>query len=705
MNKQEEQLPPNERREASSPDLPVGRMRRLVGHLAHPFFIGLLLALVTFAVYWPVMGYDFINVDDPENISANPRVQAGLNWNNVVWAFSTDYNISWYPLTWLSFMLDVTLFGKGAGGPHFMNLLFHTANTVLLFVLLRRLTGAHWRSALVAGLFALHPLRVESVAWVADRRDLLSSFFWLLTLIFYASYAERTGARSKEQGTGYKTAYSLPLAPYSWSLLFFALGLMSKPMLVTVPFVMLLLDYWPLGRVSSFKFQVSSSEKPALQGARPSTLGLRLICRLVWEKVPFFALSAISCIVTLFIYKKAGTVVTLEDIPLSERVENAFVSYVRYLGKTFWPGDLAIYHPYQAHWPLGQVILATALVAGLCVAAIGFGRRKPYGFVGWFWFLGTLVPVIGLVQWLKLLSICEHFTYMPLIGVFIILAWAAAEVLARWQRLKVVMVAVAVLVLCACAVQTRDQLRYWQNSETLLRHALAVTKDNYLAYNQLGTYLTDHGRKDEAMENYRKALQSNPKRPDILCNMGTILADEKRYDEAIADYEAALRINPNLTEARINLGITLADMAKAEVVQGKTDEAIQHFRLLLQWEPNHASAHEQLAAALVAKGELAGAVIQFREAVRCRPNDANTHYNLANALALSRDFSEAVGQYTEALRLAPDHVAAHCNLGSALAELGRREEAIAQFREALRIAPDSAEAQQQLRALGAPLSQ
>ncbi len=691
----------------------------------HPVFICLLLAVITFAVYWPVLNYGFVNYDDADYFSANSHVQAGLTWEGVAWAFRATADSSWYPLTWLSFMLDVNLFRIGPAGPHFMNLLFHTANTVLLFLLLRRLTGTRWRSALVAGLFALHPLHVESVAWISERKDVLSTFFGLLTLWAYSRYAAFEVSRVKCQA-GPKRWYGL-------ALLFFALGLLSKPMVVTLPFVMLLLDYWPLGRVSSFKCQVSSgvADDMATSFAPFSFLRSPGLRRLVWEKVPFFALGAISCAVTFFVHKETGAIVALAALSFAARIANAFVSYARYLGKTFWPAGLALPYPHPGQWPMILVVCATALVMGLCIAAVWLGRRRPYFFVGWYWFLGTLIPVIGVIQWGSQ-AMADRFTYVPLIGIFIILAWGAGEVLGRWQRLKVVMVSAAMLVLAVCGVRTRDQLHYWQNSETLFRHAIAVTKNNYVAYDCLAMALETSGRTEEATDNYRRALQINPTFDEAHFKLAVVLAGRRKFDEAIAQYREALRINPRSTDAHLNLGsafLWLGRLSEAQDeftkalkinpqlamgyynlanvfdLEGRPDEAVRNYQEALRLKPDYAEARNNLACLLVTAGRLDEAEAQFREALRAKPDYPEAHASLGSVLVEQGRFEEAVGHYRQALQFNPKNAQIRVGLGSALARLGRREEAIEQFTEALRLDPNNNEAKEQLRALGMQTTQ
>ena len=494
---------------------------KFVSILANPVFLCLLLAAVTLAVYWPVMRCDFVDYDDPAYFMFNHHVQAGLTLNNVTWSFGTTATGNWHPLTWLSLMLDETLFGKSPAGPHFTNLLLHVANTVLLFLLFRRLTGAVWRSALVAALFALHPLHVESVAWISERKDVLSTFFGLLALWAYARFVQKSEVRSqKSEVENQVSGLRLSTSGYYWlALLFFSLGLMSKPMLVTLPFLMLLLDWWPLQRFTISKLRTTAS-------------------RLILEKIPFFVLSAISCVVTFIVQQKEGSVVAWVNLSTAGRVENASVSYTRYLGKTFWPFGLANPYPHPGHWELWVVIFSMVLVVGLTVAAVWVGRKCPYVAVGWLWYLGTLFPVIGLVQ-VGIQSIADRYTYVPLIGVFMILAWGLDEAGANRRLPRQLLVVIALLLLVASGLRTRNQLSYWQNSGTLFNHTLAVTGNNSTAYSALGSYLLRQGRSMEATNYYIKSLQIHPDNPDVIFNLGNALT--KLRNRCLTDGTTSVR--------------------------------------------------------------------------------------------------------------------------------------------------------------------
>jgi tetratricopeptide (TPR) repeat protein len=453
---------------------------------------------------------------------------------------------------------------------------------------------------------------------------------------------------------------------YPLSLLFFALGLMSKPMLVTTPFVLLLIDYWPLDRF------------------RPGALKTELATawQLVLEKVPFFALSVASSVITFLVQRKGGAVSTV--LTVGERLANATVSYARYLRKMLWPNDLSVLYPHPGHWPLWQVMVCAALLVGICVAVAVLGRGRPYLIMGWLWFLGTMVPVIGLVQ-VGIQSMADRYTYVPLIGLFIMVAWGLGDLIAEgrprsWCARALVIG--GVVALAACAGVTVRQIQFWRNSETLFQRAVRVTRDNYLAHNNLGFYFSGKGRMAEAMEQYRLSLKINPAYEDALNNLGYALAGQREFTEAIPLYEAALRIRPKHAEVHNNLGNALSET-------GKIDEAIQHYLIALQQNPEHADAHNNLGIALAMKGKLEEAIIHFHAAIRYKPNYASAHSNLGNALAVQHKLDEAIKEFQESLRLKPDEAQAHNNLGNALAEQGRAGEAISHYREALRLNPDN----------------
>jgi protein O-mannosyl-transferase len=608
-------------------------------HWRRSVLIGACLAAAITAVYWPVCHCDFTNYDDNEYVTANPHVQAGLTLQGLVWAFTTSHAGNWHPLTWVSHMLDCQMFGDNAGAHHVVNVLFHIANTLLLFLVLQRMTAAPWRSAWVAALFGLHPLHVESVAWVAERKDVLSALFWMLTMWAYLRYVERPkGAR-----------YALTVGLY-------ALGLMAKPMVVTLPFVLLLLDYWPLGRTRWMKSAIGGSATVPLS-------------RLLQEKVPLLVLAAASCGVTYWAQHRGRAVVSLEYLSVGERVANAVVSYVLYMGKTVWPVVVAVSYPHQLwrgimhnydfgrhvglavfyphqHWPLGVVLGAGVVLVGVTGVVFWRGGRAPQWVVGWMWYVGTLVPVIGLVQ-VGSQSMADRYSYIPLVGLFLMVAWGApwGGIEQRVRRMAAATTAVVLLIMCAGL--SFFQIDYWKNSETLSRHALNVTKGNALAHLNLGYALSAQGSNEEAMAEYREAL----------------------------------RINPNYVEAHNNLGLTLAGL-------GKTEEAMAEYREALRIDPNCAEAHNNWGNILVQQGKLTEAVAEYAAALRINPNYAQARSNLGLALAGLGQTAEAIAAYAEAVRIKPDYAEAHYSLGVLLAAQGKTEEALAHYREAVRLRPD-----------------
>jgi protein O-mannosyl-transferase len=652
--------------------------------------IGLALAVITLCLYAPVLGHDFIDYDDDHYVTANPMVREGWTWPGFVWALTTGHAANWHPLTWLSHMTDCSIFGLNPAGHHATSALLHVVNTVLLFLLLRRMSGALWRSAIVAALFGWHPLHVESVAWVAERKDVLSTFFFLLTIWVYVRYVEEC----KVQGSRFKVFYIL-------SLLFFAGGLMSKPMVVTLPFVLLLLDYWPLQR-----------------------FGPGLSRRFILEKWPFLALSAASCLVTFSVQK--GVAVS-QVIPLLYRAENAALSYGRYLARMLWPVRLAVIYPYSKEvLRFGWCACSLLLLAAITVLALKC-RQKRYLATGWFWYLGTLVPVIGLVQ-AGQQSSADRFTYIPLIGIFIMIVWGGADLARQWRLPAWGPASAAALALAASAAVTEMQLGYWANSGTLFRRALAVTTDNAPAWNSLGVYLLTQGQEEEAFRCFTNCLTVAPdndqawynagayywrhgrnaeayhafteslrfkERPATSYHIGLALKALHRPAEAAPFFAKTLELDPSYVPARMSLADSLSD-------SGKNEEAARQYREVLQIDPDQADAHCNLAYVLAAQGQNAEAMTELREALRLRPSDVSSHCNLGNLLMGQGKLEQAAEEYRTALRLKPGSPEIHSNLGAVLAQQGRRKEAADEFNEALRLAPNFTQAKERLKALGGP---
>jgi tetratricopeptide (TPR) repeat protein len=661
--------------------------------------ICLLLIGITFSLYGQVLNHQFVYFDDDLYITKNQHLQEGVTAKTVLWAL-TVRNISyWQPMTWLSLMLDYELYGLSPRGYHLTNLLLHILSTLLLFLVLKRMTGSIWRSAFVASLFAIHPLNVESVAWTVERKNVLSTFFLMLTMLSYVYYSERPG-----------------LSRYLLTFLLFALGLMAKPMLVTLPFVLLLLDYWPLGRLQLGQF--GKSIKPHSDRLKQSGAQRSLVFRLVLEKVPFLALAMLSIFLTLWSVQRPGTAVTTVTMPTSVRVANALVSYVSYIGKTIWPRNLAVFYPPPEMLPWWQVLAAALFLGCISLLVLRLLRRRPYLIVGWLWYLGTLVPVIGLVQAGMWPAMADRFAYVPCIGLFIIIAWGAPELIATWRRRTAIITVTAGILLLAASAVTWAQLRHWKNSVTLFQQVLKVTSKNYLAHNNLGAALYEQGKTKEAIAHYTRALEIKPHYWMAHNNLGTALADQGKIKEAIVHFNEALKISPNNAGIHNNYGTVLAQQGKIDEAlshlsralqirpdfaelynnlgnilgeQGMVDEAIKHYNKSLAIKPNYAAAHTNLGALLANHGRLKEARIHYSKALQLDPDSAESHNNLGVALVELGEVKAAIPRYMEALQLRPDYAEAHNNLGNALNLMGRHHEAIAHYTEALRIKPDSAE--------------
>jgi protein O-mannosyl-transferase len=518
----------------------------------------LVLAVGTFAVYWPILWHAFLNYDDPDYILDNPHVKSGLTWSGIIWAFQPNaYAANWHPLTWISHMLDCRLFGLQPAGHHFVNVLFHTANTLLLFILLNNLTGAIWRSAFVAALFAWHPLHVESVAWASERKDVLSAFFCMLSLIVYTKYA----ATNKNRPSPVSVLSFVRSGFYWLALLFFACGLMSKPMVVTLPFVLLLLDFWPLQR-----FSHSS------------------IPRLIIEKIPLFFLMFASCLMTLFVQK--GALWSSATLPFQFRLANALMSYVRYISKIFCPTKLSLIYPYPHSWPPGGVIATAAILVILSVIFILQARRFPYLIVGWLWFLGTLVPVIGLVQ-VGVQSIADRYTYLPSIGIFILVVWGVNDLLDSSARKITISAFAGAGILITSLMLTAFQLRYWQNSLTIFAHTVAVTEDNYAADDCLGKTLHNMGQFDKARIFYAEAVQLEPTYPMAQFDLGMNLLATGDSNGASNHLATAVQLWTGNPVIQYDFGVFLLQ-------HGQTNNAITHFNAALAAKPDFTEAKEKL---------------------------------------------------------------------------------------------------------------
>lgn len=608
--------------------------------------ICIFLTIIVWVVFGQTLQHEFVNYDDDDYVRENSTIQAGISFRGVGWAFTHVHAGNWHPLTTISHMLDCQLYGLQPWGHHLTNVVLHAAAAIFLFVALRQLTGAQWPSAFVAAVFAIHPLRVESVAWIAERKDVLSGLFFALTLWAYARYC-----RAKEPSS---VRYLLVMA-------FYALGIMCKPSLVTVPFVLLLLDYWPLRR---FAFQTPGTT-PARSTSNSIERGedslksqptRRSVPYLLAEKVPFFLLSAASCVATLL--AQGMTTIPLRELTLGNRVGNAMISYVAYLGQMIWPANLSVFYPYPVSGPNAAESLMPFIILLIITTACFLWRRR-YGFlwVGWLWFLGMLVPMIGIVQ-AGIQARADRYTYLAQIGLYLLVTWSALELFSKWHRGREALIAIAVLIGSALAADSYFETRSWRDGEALWNHALAHTSDNDLAHSNLADALMKKGRLDEAIVHFQKAVEIFP------------------------NY---LSIN------------TLGD---AFMKNGQLDDAIVHFQKAIKIYPEIPVAHANLGNALLRKGDMAEAIACFRTALRIQPDLVDVHNNLGIGLAEMGKTEEALAEFREVLRIDKDFRDAHCNLATLLLRLGRRDEAIAHLREALRLKPDDEKVNTQLRELG-----
>jgi protein O-mannosyl-transferase len=576
------------------------------------WLVGLLLVLITLALYWPVRHFEFNNYDDRPYVTENPYIQNGLTRAAIKWAFTAvGYGGNWHPLTWLSHLLDVQLFGLNAGGHHFTSVLFHTANTLLLFLLLRRWTGDLWRPAFVAALFGWHPLHVESVAWVAERKDVLSAFFWMLTLLAYGKYVEQRRQDAGNDAVGARVWWY-----YALSLVLFALGVMAKPMVVSLPLILLLLDYWPLRRIYDLRFAIYGSEKETanLESAgRP--VGTINLGRAIVEKVPFFALAAASCLVTWVAQGRAGAIMNLSRMPAADRVGNALVSYAKYLGKVFWPVNLAVPYPYVHHLPAAEVAGAALLLLAISALSLRFARSHPPFFVGWLWFLITLVPVIGLVQ-VGIEPMADRYMYIPSIGIFVVLAWET-PLLFKASSDDSLALPAAAIVLMGCLVLASAQISYWRNSLNLWTHTVQVTKNNPSAELNLAVTLNAEGRYSEALQHAREALRVRPDYPGAENSIGCTLSNQGKMEEAVLWLTAAIKSNPYFDQPYYNLGLAYMKM-------GRLDDALTQFQAFIRLNPQYPHAYLCLGDVLAKQGHVDEALDEYRMAFRLNPGDKLT---------------------------------------------------------------------------------
>ncbi|MDP2725260.1 MAG: tetratricopeptide repeat protein [Syntrophales bacterium] len=620
--------------------------------------ICLLLVIVTLTAYWAVQSYDFVTFDDPVYVTENHHVQSGLTRKNLNWALLSLEAGFWHPLTWMSFLIDFDLYGLNPGGYHWTNLLWHIANTMLVFLVFMRMTTKLWQSAVVALLFALHPLHVESVAWISARKDVLSTFFWLLTMLIYIEYAAHGGKKR-----------------YALTMLAFICGLMAKPMLVTLPFVLLLLDYWPLGR---YPEHFSSDH--------------RKMMRLMMEKGPFIILGIASIILTFFAERQVGAIKSLDTFPWDIRLANGLISYTGYLGKMLWPSGLSVFYPHPGMWPFGLVILSASLLGLISLLVFRLRKNYPYLIIGWLWYLIVLAPVIGIIQ-VGLHASADRYTYVSALGIFLMGVWGVADILdkCRCPKMfaKVIMTAMTLLLI----ILTRQQASYWQNSVTLYKRAIEVTTGNYVALNNLGAALLSSGQPAEALTAINAALHLKPDFAQAYNNMGIAYRLSGQHEAAVKSFLRAIEFKKNFADAHYNLGNTDFNM-------DNVDAAIRVYRKSLELHPLQAvRVHIALGLALARQNNLPEAVSECHKALALMPGSAEAHNVLGMLLAQQGKYREAMQHYVQAVESKPDFADAYNNMGIILALFGKHQEAEILYKTALRIRPGYKEAEKNLQVL------
>jgi len=637
------------------------------------------LAALTLAAYYRALECGFLSVDDPIYVTKNPHWRDALTLRGARWAFTTTRSANWHPLTWLSHQLDYAAYGQDPRGHHLTSVLLHTLNAAILFIALAAMTGAPWRSAFVAALFAVHPLHVESVAWVAERKDVLSTLFWMLTMAAYARYV-------REQSIG----------RYALVFVALALGLTAKPMLVSLPLVLLMTDFWPLNRTSVSGYDSDARKKTKRNSRRPKRMldraplrGVQPFIALVMEKLPLFALALASCVVTFVVQRAGGAMGSTAEYPLRVRAANALVCYIGYIGKTIWPARLSIFYPHPGDTlPLHVVVLSGVVLGAVTWAAFKARTGPRYVTVGWFWYVITLVPVIGLVQ-VGRQAMADRYTYVPLIGLFVIAAWGVPDLVARAissARVKTaVLAAAASAVIGTCAAATWSNLAYWRGPVEVFQHALHSTNGSYAVRYLLADALVETGRPSEAVRELDRVIKANPRFAPAYVALGTIRFKQGKPEQAMRLYHKALDVEPNLHSAHTALGFALLS-------RGRIDEAAAHFGKAIAYAPTSAQAHYGLAAASYSKGDPAAAIDHYKAALRLDPDLAEAHYGLGVALARQGSVNEAIAELQEALRLKPNLAEAHVALASIFHRTGDYTAARRELRRAVELGykPDPA---------------
>jgi tetratricopeptide (TPR) repeat protein len=664
-------------------------------------FIYAALILSTLLVFLQVRNFDFTGYDDNSYIYENPHVLKGITADSIIWAFTTSHTGYWHPLTWLSLMLDCQIFGAKPGPIHLVNVAFHIINTLLLFAIFSRMTARIWPSAFVAAAFALHPMHVESVAWIAERKDVLSTLFFLLTLFAYVNYVRRRG-----------------LFRYLLTLLLFVFGILAKPMIVILPFVLLLLDYWPLNRFTA-EHAETAEKNNKINSACSAVSAVRLPVWLIVEKIPFFVFAAVLGVITFLAQRNVGTVASIDILPLQDRLSNVFLSYARYIGKFFVPQNLAVFYPSDIHiikpW---QVAMCILLFIAITILVILFGRSRRYLPVGWFWFVGTLVPVIGLVQ-VGAQAYADRYTYIPYIGLFIMIGWGLPDFLSKWPQRKIILGPAMIIVLATLGILAHQQVGFWKNSITLFSRAIEVTQNNVVAYDELGNAYVRLGRYQDAIESYKRSIKIKPdyaeshynlgvsylkigKYQDALesCRqavkikpdyaeayngLGTVYLNIGRFQDALESYRQAVKVKPDYTEAHYNLGVVCDKL-------GRWQDSIEAYKQAIKIKSDFAGAYNNLGVAYLNIGSFQEALESCRQAINIEPDFAEAYNNLGNACLRLGRYQEAIETYQRVLKIKPDYTQAHYNLGVAYGGIGNSREEIESYKRAIRIKPDFADA-------------
>ena len=644
------------------------------------FLIHIFLAIATLVAFWPVTSCNFIGLDDPEYVTENPHIQHGISVEGVQWAFTGIHVNFYHPLTMISHMLDAQIYGLNPQGHHLTNLLFHLTNTLLLFSVLSHMTKAPWKSAFVAALFAVHPLNVESVAWVSERKNVLSTFFWMLTMVAYVHYVERPRLKN-----------------YLTVILLFVLGLMAKPTLVTLPFVMLLLDHWPLRRFEQGRpemkdelhglgsrdgkmtgLKVKSSSLCTRDAAAPNhSYRLATTLPLIIEKIPLFILIPVFSILA---YIAEGEAV--ENLPWNVKVPNALVSYAIYIIKAIWPANLSVFYPHRGLWPVWQVAGASLLLASVTGVVIMTARKYRYLFVGWLWFIGTMVPAIGIVQ-ISDFGRADRFTYIPTIGLFIMVAWGVPELLKTGRYSRQVLAGLSLSIFLVLSATTWVQVGYWRSDSDLFNHSLETTTGNCVLYANRGVAYAKLGKYKQAIADFDKVLEIDPVSARIYYERGLAQAMLGNYMQAINDYDSSIRINPRFAMAYSNRGSAYTSI-------GNRKKAILDYDKALQLNPQLASAYYNRGNAYVALGRIKDAIADFDSAIQLNPKSANAYCNRGSTYAALGDQRQAILDYDRAIRIDPRLGLAYYGRGRAYAVLGNREQAIADYNRTIEISPEDA---------------